>query len=322
MVAILGIDISKRKFDAVLLYEGKQRHKVFPNQQEGFDKLQAWLNKQGVQQVHSCMEVTGTYAEALAGYLYEAGHLVSLVNPARIKAFGMSQLMRNKTDKIDAHLIALFCQTQKPEPWTPPSPEVRELQTLVRRLDALMQMRQQEVNRLHAGVKSAPVTASMHAVIACLDREIQTIQDLIQNHMHQHPALKAQQDLLTSIPGIAELTATKLLAEIPNLSTYHSARQVAAYAGLTPRQRVSGTSVRGKPCLSKTGNANVRKALYMPAVVAIRFNPLIRTFSERLRQKGKHSMSIIGSVMRKLLHIAYGVLKTGIPFDPNYLSVS
>ena len=271
MTTILGIDISKAKFDVVLLHQGKQRHKVFCNTLDGFNKLQAWLIKQQVSQLHACMEVTGVYGENLAMYLHNAGYTVSVVNPARIKAFGISQLTRNKTDKVDAQVIALFCQTLVPEAWSPLPVEVRELQALVRRLDALMQMRQQETTRLQSGVHPAAVLASIQTVIAHLDQEIKILKAAIEQHLSQHSDLQQQQELIASIPGIGALTAAKILAEIPQLKSFSSARQAAAFAGLTPKQRISGSSVRGRTHLSKMG-----KALYMPAVACLKWNPLIQ----------------------------------------------
>jgi transposase len=137
--------------------------------------------------------------------------------------------------------------------------------------------------------------------------------------MDSHPHLKAQRDLLTSIPGIAETTATVILAEIRDLDTFDSADQLAAFAGLTPHEFSSGSSVHGKPRLSKIGNSRLRKALYMPAVVACRHNPFIRAFCDRLLAKGKSKMSMVGAAMHKLLRQAFGVLKSQKPFDPNFL---
>jgi transposase len=189
---------------------------------------------------------------------------------------------------------------------------------LMRRLESLAEMRQQEVNRLASRPKAAEVIASLKAHIEYLDREIGKTKKLIGSHLEGHPGLKRQRELLTSIPGIAELTAAKLLAEVSDWSAFGSARQVAAYAGLTPRQRVSGSSVRGKPRLSKIGNAKLRCALYMPAVVALRCNPVIKAFCARLRERGLRSKALVGAAMRKLLHQVYGVLKSGRKFDPDY----
>jgi transposase len=315
---ILGIDISKTKFDAVLFHEGKYRHRVFSNKEQGFAKLREWLLQLGFASVHACLEATGTYGDPLARFLHQAGHHVSIVNPARIKAFAMSELSRTKTDKTDAYLIARFCFSQQPKLWTPPPLELTELQALVRRLENLQDMHQQESNRLSSEILSKQVLQSVTTHLEYLDQEIQKTKKLIKNHIDQHPTLKNQRDLLTSIPGIADATAAKLLAELQNFKSYSSARQVAAYAGLTPQHHLSGSSVHRKARLSKTGNTRLRKSLYMPAIVAKQHNPIIKTFCERLKERGKNNMTIIGAAMRKLLHIVYGVLKSGKPFNPNY----
>ena len=135
---ILGIDIAKLKFNLCLINtNGKLNHKVLPNTSTGFEQLHLWLTKQGVERVHACLEATGSYGEALARSLHEAGHTVSVINPAAIKAFAGSRLSRTKTDRVDAELIARFCLAQAPPAWTPQLPEVRELQALVRRLESL-----------------------------------------------------------------------------------------------------------------------------------------------------------------------------------------
>lgn len=167
----LGIDISKAKFDVALLRpDGKLRHRVFPNSPAGFQQLSAWLSKHNGLTLHACMEATGTYADALAAYLHSAGHTVSVVNPAVIKAFAASQMSRTKTDKADASLIARYCRMHQPPAWAPPPPEISELQSLVRRLEALIDMRQQEVNRLAAGITAEPVRKSVTQHIAYLLR--------------------------------------------------------------------------------------------------------------------------------------------------------
>src|ERR1044071_9182728 len=135
----LGIDISKRKFAACLIrQDGRLRHRGFPNDADGFAQLSAWLTKYKVEQAHACLEATGTYGEALSTYLHEAGHTVSVINPAAIKAYGQSRLSRAKTDKADATLLARFCEERRPPAWHPLPLEVRELQALARRLDSLM----------------------------------------------------------------------------------------------------------------------------------------------------------------------------------------
>jgi len=316
----LGIDIAKLKFNVCLINSGgKLRHKVFPNHAAGFEQLKEWLSRQGVEQVHACMEATGTYGEALALFLHQAQQVVSVVNPAAIKAFAQSCLSRTKTDRVDAELIARFCFAQAPPAWTPLSAEVRELQALVRRLESLVQMRIMEENRLSSGVMVEAVRESVEAHLAYLNEQIKRCEELIRDHINSHPRLKRESQLLDSIPGIAETTAALLLAEITDITQYRSARQVAAYAGLVPRERQSGSSVRGRTRLSKIGNARLRKALYFPAITALRCSPFFQAWAKGLQERGKSKMSVICAVMRKLVHVAYGVLKSGKPFDPEWV---
>ena len=312
----LGIDVSKLKFDVALLRDaGKFKHRVFPNSAAGFSQLTAWLMKQKVEHVHACLEATGAYSEALATYLHEQGHVVSVVNPAQIKSYAESHLARAKTDKADATLIARFCSERHPPEWRPLPREVRDLQALVRRLDSLLEMRQMEDNRLEVAATAA-VTESLAEHITYLDAEIARTELLIRSHIDSHPGLRGQRDLLVSIPGIGETTAAKILGEIMDVKLYESARQLAAFSGLAPRLHQSGSSVKKRAKLSKTGAPRLRKALYFPAIVAMRHNPHVRAMSERLKERGKCPMQIIGAAMRKLVHLAYGVLKSGKPFDP------
>lgn len=316
---VLGIDIAKLKFNVCLIQlNGKLKHKVFPNTLSGFEQLRQWLIKQGVEHLRACMEATGTYSEALALFLYEAGHTVSVVNPAAIKAFAGSRLSRTKTDRVDAELIARFCLTQAPPAWRPLPQEVRELQALVRRLESLIEMRVGEENRLSSGIAVDSVRQSVEELLNHLNEQIKRTEELIRQHINNHPTLKRQSQLLDSIPGIARTTAALLLSEITDITQYRSARQVAAYAGLVPRERQSGSSVRGRTRLSKIGNARLRKALYFPAITALRCSPFFQAWAEGLRGRGKSKMSVICAVMRKLVHVAYGVLKSGQEFDPQW----
>ena len=320
--AYLGLDVAKAKFDAVLLQDGQTCRRPFSNSAAGFRTLQQWLGHRAALPVHACLEATGSYGEPLALFLHQQGLAVSVVNAARIKAFAQSELLRTKTDSVDAALIGRFCAAHQPPLWTPPPLERRQLQACVRRIEALKTMRQQERNRLDLEATGSLLATSLTEHLAHLDQQIVVLQQQARDLVRTHPALHHQAELLQSIPGIGETTAHKLLAEVPLLGQYRSARQAAAYAGLSPRQRESGSSVHGKTHLSKVGNAAVRRALYLPAVVALRANPLLRTFAQRLLAAGKPKMAVVGAVMRKLLHQAHGVLKQNRPFDPNYASTS
>ena len=316
---VLGVDIAKLKFDVCLVKENqKVKHKVKALTKHGFEQLVAWLASHQVSSSHVCLEATGSYGEALALHLFDAGHQVSVVNPAAVKAFAASRLTRTKTDKVDAELIARFCLAQQPEAWQPPLPQVRYLQASVRRLESLVEMRVAEENRLSSGISIDAVRYSVEEHIAYLTKEIKQTELMIRGHIDSHPDLKEQSDLLDSIPGIGQTTAALLLAEIVNIKQYKSARQVAAYAGLVPRERRSGSSVRGHVQLSKIGNARLRKALYFPAMTALRCSSFFQQWASGMRERGKCKMAVIGAAMRKLIHLAFGVLKTGKPFDPNW----
>jgi transposase len=313
----LGIDISKKDFHVVLLTgETRTKPRKFTNDLQGFESLQQWLKQKGIEQMHACMEATSIYGDALAEFLYSLGFEVSIVNPARIKGFAKSELLRTKTDSVDAALIARFCAAIKPALWQPTAPELKELQALMRRLDSLQEMVTAEHNRLETATTKVAELTQSH--LNYLHEQQTLIKQLISDHFDQYPDLKQQRDLLVSIPGIGSQTAAVLLSEIGRIEDYQNARQLAAHAGLTPCERSSGTSVHGKTRLSCTGNSRLRKALYMPAVVSMRHNPLLKAFCARLLDRGKAKMQAIGAIMRKLVHLAFGILKSQKPFDPNY----
>lgn len=318
---ILGIDIAKEKFDVALLDNAQlRRRKVFPNTAEGHVALVAWLDQNGVQDPHVGMEATNIYADDLAVLLHQRGVRVSVLNPASVRAYADSKLSRNKTDKLDAALIADYVRTQQPALWSPPPLEERELQALTRHLDALIQLRLREQNRLETA-RVASVKASLQRLIETLDAEICALEAGIRQHIDRHPRLREREGLLKSIPGIGDATARLLLAEF-HWERFENVRQVVAFAGLNPRKDASGKRTSGKTPLSKLGNARIRKGLYLPAVVGKQWNPVLKALYERLRKRGKAAMEAIGACMRKLLHLAYGVLKSGKPFDPQWATAT
>lgn len=313
---ILGIDISKKKFDVALLRGAKLRHKHFSNDPKGFQALSAWLSKQKVDQVIACMESTGIYGEALSEYLFDQGHSVCVVNPSRIKGFAQSEMLRVKTDPVDATVIARFCLAIHPEPWVPPAKNTRQLRDLVRRLESLNAMRQQEHNRLEAVSELVADQVTKH--LAFLEQEITTIKALIRQQIDDDPDLREKRDLLDSIPGIGEATISTLLSEFSQIEQFKNAKALAAYVGVTPKIRESGSSVRGRSMMSKMGRSRLRSRFFMPALVALRHNPIIVALKQRLTKAGKAKMAIVGAAMRKLIHIIYGVLKNKQPFQADY----
>jgi len=319
---VLGVDVSQKELVVRFQNESQEfREGTFANESKGFKKLKKWLKPVKMTDIRVCMEATNVYWEEIAEYLHQEGVHVCVVNPMRIKGFAQSQLKRNKTDKVDARVIAKFCEVNPDLAlWTPPSPQQKKLRALVRHREALVKTRPQQSNRLKT-VRQAEVVASLHAVIDILNEQIEQTSDQIKQLIDQDPDLKQDCKLLRSIKGIGQKTAELILAEMYDLADYKSARAAAADAGLTPAHHESGSSVRRKPRLSKVGKASVRGGLFFPALSAIRYNPIVRDLADRLERRGKHRMVIIGAAMRKLLHLAFGVLKNRTPFDPDFLSI-
>lgn len=312
-IPVLGIDVSKDKLDCSLWIEDKYKSKVVSNNPQGFGDLLNWLHKWQADSPHVCMEATGIYWEACAEFLAAHEMKVSVVNPAQIKAFGGSRLVRTKTDAVDARLIAEFCLRMTPEAWQPSSPAEQALRALVQRLDALQRMHTQESNRL--GVAREAVRLGIVNHLGWLDQEIAALIQQIRTHIDDDAELKHQRDLLDSIPGVGERTIAAILAFGASPDHFANARQCVAFAGLNPKQHQSGSSVNGKPRMSKVGHALLRKTLYMPAMVTLYNTAWGKVFRNRLAAAGKPPKLIIGAMMRKLLHVAFGVLKSGRPFN-------
>lgn len=311
---ILGLDIGKTSFDAHLLGSAGSQNASFPNTQAGFEQLRAWLARllPAPEQLHACMEATGNYGLDLAAFLVAEDITVSIVNPRQIKAFGDSELSRNKTDPLDAALIARFCRAHAPPAWTPPLAHMRILREMVRRCAALKGMRTQEINRQKAGFISQAVQSSIGRVQAHIQHEIDALTAEIRGLLAADDTLQGNFDLLRSIPGIGEVTAALLLAELPNIAEF-TPKGLAAFTGLSPSERSSGTRQRSAG-ISRIGNVALRSALYLCALSARRHNPRLRQFVDRLQQAGKPNKVILVAVARKLLVMAHAVIRTQQPF--------
>lgn len=317
----LGIDISKKTFDVYLLNKPKGgRSHQFANTPEGFVQLEKWLERQKAKNLHACLEATNIYGHGLATFLVEQGYIVSIVNPARIKGYAQSQLSRTKNDRADAALIARFCRDLQPSPWQPTPEILVELQRMVRRWQALEQMTTQEKNRLLLYENDPELRGDIEAHLAFLQQQKESLKKRMDKQVQKDENLATQKALLTSIPGIGEQTATFLLAELGDVTRFTSARQLAAFAGLTPQERLSGTSLLGKTRLCKIGNCHLRKLMYFPALTAIRYCEPLQAFRQRLLDAGKTKMQAVGAIMHKLLRVVYGVLKSRRPFDPTLLT--
>jgi transposase len=321
----LGVDVAKNKLDVCLLNpeNDQRRAKTVPNTPEGFTELRDWLIRQKVPdlgQVHLILEATGVYHEPVALWFFEAGASVSVVNPAQTKAFGQGLAVRTKTDARDSHVLARYGALVQPALWQPPTPEIRELHALIARLDAVEADLRREQNRQEkAEVVPRPTTVaeSLQQHIDFLKAEVTRLQTALQDHIDRHPNLRQDRDLLLSIPAVGEKTAQRLVAVLRS-RPFQSADQATAFLGLVPIECQSGSSLHRRPRLSKAGAPRIRAALYMAAVVATRYNPHIRTLYERLLARGKAKMAALGAAMRKLVQLAFGVLKHQKPYQADW----
>lgn len=322
--SVVGIDVSKSKADTALLMNGKVKSKVLDNTPAGHAALLDWLGKSkaDLATIHICMEATGVYYEALALALHDAGLKVSVVNPSCIKGFGRSENIRNKNDAIDAALIARYCAAMKPAPWVPLPLEQRQLRAWSLRVQSLKDIRQQEENRREAHVVSGMVDVAAHVAehIRWIDAEIKKLEKEIDDHIDRHPGLKHDAELISSIPGIGPTTVARILGQLGDVRRFKNAKALAAFLGVTPKHHTSGTSIKGRSVICRTGSTSLRAALFMPSMVARRYNPILNQFAERLLATGLPKKAVICAVMHKLTHLIYGVIRTDKPFDANYLS--
>jgi transposase len=314
---VLGIDVSKLKVDVCLITAigGKEKYRTFRNSETGFQELAKFLERHGIHQIRVCLEPTGRYGNKIALWLQQRGHQVSMVNPYRIKGFAISELKRSKTDKIDAGVIARFCQMHSPELWTPKSNDQRALQEIGRYHDRLKDAMTQEKNRMLAGVEDEDVRFAIEQHIAYMNGLCAQLQSRMREIIQGNKQLTEAFNVLRTICGVGQNTAFAFLGEIGLGEQFRSTRQVEAYCGMNPRLRQSGNSLNCKPRLSKMGNNRMRRALYMPALTALRVSPAMQSYAERLRSAGKHNMVIVGAIMRKLLRIMFAVVRSNNPYD-------
>lgn len=316
-MAHIGIDVSKDKLDLLWLRDPEQnkvKTKVFKNQPDAFPGLLRWLQEhtgESVDQLHVFLEATGIYHEPLAYWLHDQGVWVYVLNPAQVRHHAQGGGVRSKTDRKDSMMLARYGYDRSPAPWQPEPPEVRELKRLVARLDTLEADIQREENRLEKARFSGDAQAeeSISHMLAALREERRRLRQSIDDHFDNNQHLKQDRALLETIPGIGRVLSSYLVVALRSRD-FASARQAAAFFGLVPIAEQSGTSVHKRPRLSKAGDPKLRAKLYMAAVTATRYNPDVRAQYLRLGKRGKAKMAAIGAAMRKLVHIAYGVLKS------------
>jgi len=316
----IGIDISKHTLDVAYSINNRYRHKQFNNNAVGFEALLSWVTQRD--DIYICLEATGIYSFDIAQYLSMKKINVMVVNPIITHAFFKTELSRNKTDKADSKLIARYCEHAvlngdfENKSYHPKGKDYEAIQRLVTRCDQLEKSKTQENNRLEASANKQ-ASRSIKRLQKAINNEIIWIKKEISKIVKNNETFRQQVALLISINGIGERTAWSILAYIGDINFFAHSKQMASYAGLTPKIIQSGTSI-DKSSLSKLGHKRLRKSLYMPALVAIRYNPTLKAVYERLISNGKPKKVAIVAVMRKLLMLSYGVLKSKKAFDVNY----
>jgi transposase len=315
-----GVDVSQRTLDVAVRDQcGTDRTAQFDNTATGHRQLIRWLG-QGGQAVRVVLEATGVYSLDLAVALHAANRIeVMVVNPRAARQFAQACLQRSSTDATMAVALREYAARMEFVPWVPPAEPVRHLRALARRIVVLTDEWTSEQNRAHAAAASTTTPAVVINDIAVNVRHLQRRRAVL--HRQALAMIQADSELtrayhhLTSVRGIAATSAIQLLGELLVLPADMTVRQWVAHSGLDVRHVTSGTSVHKIPRISKQGNSHLRRALYMPALVAVRHEPHVRAFYEQLLAAGKKPLQALVAVMRKLLHAIYGMLKTNTDFD-------
>jgi len=318
-MSVVGLDIGKLNFVACYKTESQCIKQTFDNTPDGFQKFCDWKNDHNIYSAHYCMESTGKYGYALAYFLFDKNEKVSVVNPSSIKFFGKSLMLRNKTDEIDAELIAHFCEARQPSLWSPKPANLDLLGSLLKRIEQLTIMRNQENNRLEAETKR-DIINSIQIVIEALDQQIKETDNRMQNIISDDDDLSKKAKKLSSIKGVGDRTIQMFLANFSDLEKFSHPKQICAFIGINPSQSQSGTSLNNST-MSKMGNAFLRKTLYMPTLCSTVHNPVVREFYQRLVANGKPKKLAVCASMRKLIFLMYGVLKNNCDFNPEYAKV-
>jgi transposase len=312
----LGIDIARLSFVAALWFEAGQFIKAeFQNHAGGFRRLRRWLQQHGVGLVPVGLESTNTYAEGLAHWLHAQGHRVYLLNPERTACYARCLGQRNKTDPADAVTIAAFVAKHAGTPWQPPSPEQKALRSLTRARQQLVECGKKLRNQLQTADTIAQ--AHLQSVLHSVNQQLAAIAREVAAHLKAHPRLHQQVQRLMTVKGVGLLTAAIAVAELPPITPESDPRAISAWVGLTPRRHQSGKTELPAH-LSRKGNVFLRQALFMPALVAKRYNPLFQNFARNLAAKGKRPGAIVGAVSHKLLRVLVGLLRSETDFDPNW----
>ena len=304
----VGIDISKRVFDVHILKDNKDLHFEYTDEQiKECKKILTQIKPELI-----VMEATGGYERKLASQLQAVGLPVSVVNPRRIRDFAKATGRMAKTDKIDAGIIALFGAMLEPPQKDVIDANALKMKALVARRNQLIEIRTAENNRMEHAADNV-IARSIKAVIKAIEKEIEKVEKQISDHIDQMPELKRNTELLKSVPGIGDTTASMLVVELPELGKANK-KQIAALVGLAPMNRDSGM-FQGKR-MTGGGRRNIRARLFMPTLVAIKHNPVIRKFYLNLIEKGKAKMTAVVAAMRKLLVILNTMIRNNQKWSP------
>lgn len=313
----LGADMALRTFAAALYFDAQRfLKKEFPNSPAGFRALLRWLRQHGLSHLRVGIECTNVYGEALAEALHAAGCQVHLLNPERVSYYARCRGQRNKTDPADAVTIAAFVAAHHDLMlWQPPSPEQKSLRSLTRARYQLVQTLAALTNQLRTA--SGPGRAHLEQAQRALRHQLAEIGRQIAAFIRRLPALSEAVRRLMTCKGIGLITAATVLAELPPIGPDTDPRAICSWAGLTPKRRQSG-QLELPARIGRAGNAYLRHALYMPALVAKRWNPCLAAFAARLKANGKSTPAILGALSHKMLRILVGMLRSNSDFNPNW----
>ncbi len=309
----VGIDIAKDKFDVALKRGNKFINGVFKNDASGFKMLEEWLKKYTVIP-WICLEATGSYGESVAEFLASKNIRVSVCNPLQIKNYAKSILIRNKNDILDAKVIAAYAEERKPRCFSPVPEDQKYIKGLVQLIDTLQEQKQQLMNQMESTLLES-IKKELKRAIKAIEKRIAELEVKLKASIKKNSGQSEIKKRITAVKGLGEKTAHAIIAYLPNIDDFKNAKQLAAYVGLNPKQHQSG-KFAGRTTLSKIGNARLRKALYMPAIVVKNSNPYFKAFCQRLEKSGLKPKAIIGAVMRKIIHVIFGILKHKQDFNP------
>lgn len=325
----LGVDVSKENLAVCLCRLTTTLTKEFEdpfeisNDQAGFKKLVKWLikNSSSPADVSIVMESTGIYHEALVYHLYDAGFPVSVMQSGRVKRYAQSLDQRSKTDALDSRMLAMLgCERELPL-WTPPDPMLRQLKGLSRERSFLLKEKQIEQNRLHAlehsVYKSKREIKRYGQRLKLIEKQMAEIEKEMELLVREDPQINQRIKHLESIPGISFKSAATVVGETLGFTGFTNAKQLTSYAGFDVVLKESG-AYKGKTRISKKGNKHIRRALYMPAMTAIRCNPTLKKFYQRVKPTKVKPMIALVGVERKLLVLMYSLWKNEIDYDPEY----